>query len=220
MQPLILLKQYSMYMISLIVSLAVSLCSKGTAFAVPSVMSPSKANPPCMCEAPEIFETEEAKIRDFPVSPQITLREYDVPLDVLQKDAAVSAAEEFGIPPELAFGVMYAESRYTPSVISDDGKNYGIMQINEINFEWLNEKFGFSDFLDYYQNMRSGIYILSLFYEKYEGDIDKVLMCYRFGEFGAQKQWKKGVLTDGYCEKVRAEMERISSGNESGFFLK
>ena len=133
-----------------------------------------------------------------------------VPLENEQKALVLAVAEEFSVPAELIFGVMYAESRYTCNVISPDGENYGIMQINRVNFGWLSEKFGSEDFLDFYQNMKSGAYLLSQYHEKYGKSIDKTLMCYRFGEGGANRQWKKGVYTDTYCDLVRGEMARIS----------
>jgi hypothetical protein len=36
-------------------------------------------------------------------------------------------------------------------------------------------------------------------------------MCYHCGEGGAKKRWKNGILQDGYCRKVRKEIDRILS---------
>ena len=66
------------------------------------------------------------------------------------------------------------------------------MQINTVNHEWLQEKLGITDFLDPYQNTRSGIYILRTLFEKYQ-DTAKVLMAYNMGEDGAKKLWDKGI---------------------------
>lgn len=82
--------------------------------------------------------------------------------------------------------------------ISDD---YGLMQINSINHEWLTEKLGVTDFLDPYQNTRSGIFILRKLFEKYE-DPAKVLMAYNMGETGARRLWEKGIYETDYSSSI------------------
>lgn len=208
-------------------------CIYGAAFAVlicqvcvPSVLLAYSNTTPSRLEAAEPDETCAALAfdPDYSVSLHITAALEDelqktsnadlaafacIPLKEEEKAAVLAVADEFGLPAALIFGVMYAESRYTADVISADGKNYGIMQINTVNFGWLGERFGFDNFLDFYQNMKSGAYLLSRYYEKYGQDIDKTLMCYRYGEGGAGRQWKNGVYTDGYCDIVREEMAKI-----------
>ncbi len=134
---------------------------------------------------------------------------YDVPLLPAEKEYVVQTAERFGIPPELVFGVMYVESRYTASAISKNGKYIGIMQIAKSNLSMLNRKFGITDLRDFQQNVTSGAYLLSYFYRKYDGDVDRVLMCYHCGEGGAKKSWRNGYFSDGYCRKVKKEIDRI-----------
>ncbi len=134
---------------------------------------------------------------------------YDVPLPELKQIYVIETAEEFGIPPELIFGVMYVETRYTETAISSNGKYIGIMQIAKSNLKTLTKKFGITDLQDFNQNVIAGAYFLSYFYEKYDGDIDKVLMCYHCGEGGAHVRWRNGVTQDGYCRKVRKEIDRI-----------
>lgn len=140
-----------------------------------------------------------------------------VPLTQEDIDYICSVAERFSLPPELIFGVIYAESRYTPDVISPDGGNYGIMQINRINFGWLGEKFGVTDFLDLRGNVLCGAYLLSFCSDAAGGDTDKTLMCYRYGETGAKRAWAAGVTTDAYCETVRGEMERILRSRQQNY---
>lgn len=134
---------------------------------------------------------------------------YDVPLSESKQAYAIHVAEEFEIPPELIFGVMYVESKYNENAISSNGKYIGMMQIAKSNLSTLTKKFGITDLQDYLQNVRAGAYFLSYFYKKYDGNIDKVLMCYHRGEGGASVQWRKGVTQDSYCRKVRAEINRI-----------
>ena len=139
---------------------------------------------------------------------------YDVPLSASKQAYVLEMAEEFDIPPELIFGVMYVESRYTETAIASNGKYIGIMQIAKSNLKTLTKKFGITDLQDYLQNVKAGAYFLSYFYKKYDGDIDKVLMCYHCGEGGASKLWRNGTTQDSYCRKVRGEMERILAAFE------
>ncbi len=134
---------------------------------------------------------------------------YDVPLPAEKQYYVIQMAKEFDIPPELIFGVMYVETRYTETAISSNGKYIGMMQIAKSNLKMLNKKFGITDLTDYLQNVKAGAYFLSYFNEKYDGDIDKILMCYHRGEGGAKKKWAEGVMQDGYCRKVRKEIDRI-----------
>ncbi len=165
-------------------------------------------------DAPEVSETEDPSVFD----PTVTEDDpyagagyefYDVPLPEFKQMYVIDTAKEFGIPPELIFGVMYAESRYDETIIHSSGKYIGIMQIAKSNLKMLTKKFGITDLEDFNQNVIAGAYFLSYFYEKYDGDIDKILMCYHCGEGGAKSLWKKGTTQDSYCRKVRAEIDRI-----------
>lgn len=115
-------------------------------------------------------------------------------------------------------GVIQAESDFQSDAISNKG-DFGLMQINTVNHEWLTSKFGFTDYLDPYQNVSAGIYILRELFEKYE-DPSKVLMAYNMGETGAKKLWDKGIFETGYSVSVlenaaafTAEIERNGDEN-------
>lgn len=99
-------------------------------------------------------------------------------------------------------GLIQKESTFKPNVISKTN-DYGLMQINTVNHEWLSEKFGFTDYLDPYQNTRAGLYILRKLFEKYE-DPSKVLMAYNLGETGAKRLWDKGIFETNYSSSVLA----------------
>lgn len=99
-------------------------------------------------------------------------------------------------------GLIQKESAFKPNIISKTN-DYGLMQINTVNHEWLSEKFGFTDYLDPYQNTRAGLYILRKLFEKYE-DPSKVLMAYNLGESGAKRLWDKGIFETNYSSSVLA----------------
>ncbi len=135
---------------------------------------------------------------------------YDVPLTVDEQHYVLETSIEFDVDPLLIFGIMYTESRYTKNAVSESGNDIGIMQINVVNSSWLKQNLGITDIGDFSQNVRSGVYMISRYLKKYN-DISKALMCYHYGEAGANRLWnEKGIETDSYCKTVIAEAARLS----------
>lgn len=100
----------------------------------------------------------------------------------------------------LVMAVIQHESSFNPSVISRTN-DYGLMQINKINHEYITETLGITDFLDPYQNVRSGVFILRKLFERYE-DANMVLMAYNMGEKGAKRLWDKGIYDTNYTTSI------------------
>ncbi len=132
---------------------------------------------------------------------------YDVPMSDELQGYLYEACEETGVPFELALALIGNESGYRPEVISKTN-DYGLMQINTCNHEWLEEELGVEDFLDPEDNITAGLYILSGYFEKYE-DPNMVLMAYNMGEYGAQQQWEKGVYQTEYSRRVIARIDEL-----------
>ena len=112
----------------------------------------------------------------------------------------------------LVMALMKHESQYDASAVSTTN-DYGLMQINKMNHEWLSEELGITDYLDEKQNINAGVYILGNLFEKYH-DTNKVLMAYNMGETNARKCWKKGIyeskysrIIAGYQVDIKAELE-------------
>ena len=106
----------------------------------------------------------------------------------------------------LIIAMIEVESSFRPNVISGTS-DYGLMQINKINHEWLTEEYGITDFLDPYQNVFCGITIIAGHLEKTDGDIALALMRYNCGATGAKRLWDKGIYSTSYTEKILAAME-------------
>lgn len=100
----------------------------------------------------------------------------------------------------LVMAMIQVESEFDASVVSITN-DYGLMQINEINHTWLTETIGVTDYLNPYQNMRAGCYILRRLFERYQ-DTEFVLMCYNMGEKGASRLWKNGIYSTDYTANV------------------
>lgn len=133
----------------------------------------------------------------------------DVPLDEDVQELIYSLSQLYCIDWTLVMAIIEHESGYNPSVISSTN-DYGLMQINKVNHKWLSEAVGVSDFLDPYQNVTAGCYILSQLFEKY-GDTDQVLMAYSLGENGASKLWKQGIFESGFSQEITEIQRRLNA---------
>lgn len=124
----------------------------------------------------------------------------NVPLNEDVQEFIFYLSAGYNIDFTFAMALMQHESGFQADVISatDD---YGLMQINTCNHDYLKETIGVSDFLDPYSNIRSGMFILRKLFEKYETP-EKVLMAYNMGEGGASKLWERGIYETNYSKAV------------------
>jgi hypothetical protein len=127
----------------------------------------------------------------------------DIPLSGEIQDYIYETCLTYNVPFELVIAIMKEESLFRADIISRTN-DYGLMQINQVNHEWLSEKLGISNFLDPKQNALAGIYILSLHMKYCNNDVIKALMCYGLGAGGAQKLWNQGIYTTKFVEKMMA----------------
>lgn len=98
---------------------------------------------------------------------------------------------------------MYHESTFQANVISATN-DYGLMQINVYNHEWLSEELDISNFLDPYDNIKAGVFMMSNFLHKYN-DVEKALICYNEGE-GAVIN---GTYSTTYSKSVLSDMDLL-----------
>ena len=124
----------------------------------------------------------------------------DVPLDEDFQIYLRGLCEENGVPYTLAVAVIEAESSYMPNVISVS-HDFGLMQINVVCHEWLRETLGISDFLDPYENVRAGVYILGQYYAQY-GAESGTLIAYNMGQAAAESMFAAGVYETDYSRRV------------------
>lgn len=138
---------------------------------------------------------------------------YDIPLSKELQLYTYTRCVDYGIVDhyELVLAMMWQESNFTPDTISKTN-DYGIMQINVCNHEWLKDVLGTTNFLDASQNIDAGTYIISRMLLKYE-DEHKALMAYNMGERGASLNWEAGNYTSNYSRGVVAKREAIKANN-------
>lgn len=137
---------------------------------------------------------------------------FDVPLsDSLQRYIYEICADE-NVPVTLVMAMIEHESGFDPEAVSPTD-DYGLMQITAVNHEWLKEEYRCADMMNPYQNVFCGISIISSYIDKY-GELDKALMAYNMGNYGAQKAWKNGVTSIAYSEEILSlmkEYEEVSN---------
>lgn len=150
---------------------------------------------------------------------------YDVPLDREVQRYIHELADEHDIPVGLIYAIIETESSFRPNVISGTN-DYGLMQINVYNHEWLQATLGVTDFLDPYQNIQCGVHILAEQWNRTGRDFHKTLMAYNYGYGGASKHWRKGTYQSSYSRKVMERYEetykraeRLSRGKSQPYLL-
>lgn len=140
----------------------------------------------------------------------------DVPLDKNLQEFIFYLSAGYNMDFTFIMAVIQQESQYNANAVSKSN-DYGLMQINEVNHPYITETLGVTDFLDPYENVRAGMFILRKLFEKYETP-EKVLMAYNIGETGAGILWKQGIFETNYSKSVlqiqqemNAELERSSN---------
>ena len=131
---------------------------------------------------------------------------YNVPLDVDLQDYIREECMDAGLDMKLVLAIMKVESDFNPKVISctDD---FGLMQVNKINFEEVERELGLTNMLDPYQGAKAGIYLLSKL--KWCESEHQMLMAYNIGVAGAQRLWEQGIYETNYSKKVLRAKELI-----------
>lgn len=124
----------------------------------------------------------------------------DVPMSEEEQEFVFYLAAGYNIDFTLAMALIQHESSFRADVVSST-QDYGLMQINQINHEYLTDTIGVTDYLDPYQNIRAGMFTLRKLFERYQ-DTNKVLMAYNMGEKGASRLWEKSIYETSYTEKI------------------
>lgn len=117
---------------------------------------------------------------------------YDIPFDIETQKEIIKICSEFGFSYELILGMISVESSFRPGVIGDNGKSFGLMQIQPRWWDETMDREGVTNLLDPLQNVRCGCAILRELKDKY-GTEYKALQAYNTG---------RPNTTNGYAEKV------------------
>jgi hypothetical protein len=98
---------------------------------------------------------------------------------------------------ELMIGLAYHESKFEADAISETG-DYGLYQINKCNHKRLSKELGITDFLDPYQSIDCGIYMMCYGLDEYDNDFETALVLYNQGHVSGScsTEYSRGVMND------------------------
>lgn len=154
---------------------------------------------------PEVIKTgEEIRLNNLYY---IYEKEYDAKFELAieYQDYLYSLCKQYRIEQyyELLLAQMYHESHFNCSIISPTN-DYGLMQINIMNHKWLSEELGCQDFLNPFDNILAGVFLMQKYLHKYQ-DIQKSLICYNMGESAVIE----GIYSTEYSRCVLKDMEKL-----------
>lgn len=142
-------------------------------------------------------------------------KEYSISLPLEQQKYAYNLCQQYGLQYELFLAVMYKESGFNPNAIGG-GNSYGLCQIHVSNHAKLSRNLGVSNFLDPYDNMTAGAYLLANYMSsarsKVSGDAVEVygLNAYNMGEGAYYTScYSQGILNRGYSNAVISLKNRL-----------
>lgn len=138
--------------------------------------------------------------------------ERDIPLALDLQFHTFLVCQRFEADYDLVLAIMRAESDYRVNVenIHDKGKDYGIMQINEVHLEDFYKE-GYTDIFNPYQNIEFAVKLLTSNTDIAE-DEHQLVMAYHFGRQGMRELVKKGYRTTKYSRKVMEYKEELRNG--------
>lgn len=147
---------------------------------------------------------------DFNIAAPTPPSYLDVPVDKDLQDFIWSMCCDYDVEDHyvLIYAIMRQESNFKSDVISATN-DYGLMQINISNHGNLSQRLGINDFLDPYQNVQAGIYMIANALHRY-GSVSDALMAYNLGGGGASKLWSQGIHSTNYSRSVLSYYEQFT----------
>ena len=136
-----------------------------------------------------------------------------IPMSYELQQYTFERCKELNLDYEWVLAIMWRESRFQVDAVNVNAngtKDSGIMQINDVNKDWLFHEHGIDNLMDPMQNIDAGTAMLAQFVEKY-GEHD-ALMAYQYGETGMQKKIEQGIVTNANIALVmekRQEFEEL-----------
>ena len=132
-----------------------------------------------------------------------------VPLDSDVQEFIYYLSKGYNMDFTFVMAIIQQESGYQLDAVSNTD-DYGLMQINKVNHGYITDEIGVTNYLDPYENVRAGMFILRKLFEKYETP-EKVLMAYNLGESGAKALRDKGVFETNYSKSVQRIQSELNN---------
>ena len=156
---------------------------------------------------PETEETTPAPETEY-VIPES--KYYDIPLSTSVQDHIFKVSEEYGVDPRIVIAMIEYESDYNASTVGDQGRSFGLMQVQARWHKERMERLGVTDLLNPYENITVGVdYLASLI--ELNDSLEWALMAYNGGPSYAYSKTSKGILTD-YVIEVISNSKNLVKG--------
>ena len=153
-------------------------------------------------EALEIYTSNYATVQVAPPYKR------DIPLSDELQEYTYEIAQKYNVDYDLVLAIMQTESQFS-NVVSENGEDIGLCQINVINAEWLYKEYALYNLMDERQNIEACAVILSKLSDKFDSE-NAVIMAYNLGEGKAKKYIKSGKTLE-YSSKVLTAKEVIAN---------
>lgn len=177
----------------------------GIGFFIGRITAPAKVETVTVTETVEVPATS---TEELPEAVEISY--YDVPLSHSLQDFIYEMCAEEHVPMSLIIAMIDHESKFNPEAVSATN-DYGLMQINEVNHDRLEEQYQCADMFNPYQNVFCGIKVIGSYIATYE-DYTKALMAYNMGNYGAKKAWTNGITSTAYTDLILGLMQEYENG--------
>lgn len=128
---------------------------------------------------------------------------FDFGLSEEVQDVIFAECEKYGISPSIVIAMIERESQFNRYAIGDDGRSFGLMQVQPKNHLERMIALDCTDLFNPIQNVTVGIDYLAEMQNKY-GDIAKALVAYNGGSY-------KGTITN-YASAVMARASELERG--------
>ena len=135
---------------------------------------------------------------------------FDVPLSSEVQDCIFEECEKYNISPALVIAIIERESRFDAEVIGDNGRSFGLMQIQPKWHYQRMEELSCTDLLNPYQNITVGVDILAELNGQ-NSNIHWVLMAYNSGPATADENIALGVITE-YATSIIKRSNELKKG--------
>jgi soluble lytic murein transglycosylase-like protein len=135
----------------------------------------------------------------------------DIKDKIIIEEAITEYGAKYEVDADLIKAVIFCESegKITAKNHNKNGTtDYGLMQINSCNHEWLKKELGITDFYDIKQNIHCGVFMIADLMSRHD-NLHTVLMAYNMGERRTKELHREGIYTSKYSRKVMGVYEKL-----------
>ena len=135
----------------------------------------------------------------------------DIKDKIIIEEAITEYGAKYEVDADLIKAVIFCESegKITAKNHNKNGTtDYGLMQINSCNHEWLSEELGITDFYDIKQNIHCGVFMIADLMDRHD-DLHTVLMAYNMGERRTRELRSQGIYSSKYSRKIMKIYEEL-----------